>query len=118
MIGRIVFGSALALGLALPASAGPCTQRIAELEKSYTAQSEGSGPTLAPPATTGSTEASGRGPAGDGAPAPAMSDRMARANQAMQALQQAKELDRQGREDDCMQAVSRVEATTPAPRTK
>ena len=88
------------------------------MEKSVTAQSEGAGPVLAPPATTGSTEASPGGAAGGGAPAPAMSDRMARANQAMQALQAAKELDRKGQESACMEAVSRVEATTPLAPTK
>ncbi len=107
MLARCLLSSTMVLILASPALAGPCTQRIADLGKAITAKHEGAGPALAnTPATTGST---GQTPSGTAAKAEAASD-----NQAMQLLQQAKELDQQGKEDECMQMVKRVESAAPA----
>src|SRR5688572_17064 len=53
MFSRLVLGATLMLA-ATPGLAGPCTQRIAELEKSIVAKHEGAGPALAAPSTTGS----------------------------------------------------------------
>jgi hypothetical protein len=107
MFARCLFGSTMVLILASPAVAGPCTQRIADLGKAITAKHEGAGPALAnTPATTGST---GQTSSGTAVKAEATSD-----NQAMQLLQQAKELDQQGKEDECMQMVKRIEGMAPA----
>src|SRR3954447_22732946 len=74
---------------AAPVLAGPCTQRIAEVEKSLTARQEGSGPTLSAPATTGSTTAAST-------TNPTAQNRDA--TKGLEALQQAKQLDQQGKE--------------------
>jgi hypothetical protein len=89
----------LVFGTPVRVSAGPCTDKIAEVEKSITAKHEGAGPTLSGPTTTGS-----------GGPVPATDHG---ATQAMQMLQQAKEMDRQGKEQDCMQIVTSITATVP-----
>ncbi len=107
MFARYLLGSTMVLILASPALAGPCTQRITDLGKAITAKHEGAGPALAnTPATTGST---GQTSSGTAVKAEATSD-----NQAMQLLQQAKELDQQGKEDECMQMVKRIEGMAPA----
>jgi hypothetical protein len=109
MVGRIILGSTLGLVLAAPVSAGPCTQRIAELEKAVTAQQEGGEPALANPSTTGST---GQGSSGVNVTAQSQSS-----NQAMAMLQQAKQLDQQGKEAECMDLTNRASAMAP-PTTK
>ena len=98
MFGRIFLGSTLALILVSPGFAGPCTERLAELEKSVTAAQEGAGPAItgATPTTTGT---------------PAV------ANQNMQMIQQAKQLDAQGKEAECMDMVKKISTTAP-PATK
>ena len=104
MLRPIIFGSICAL-LISPAVAGPCTQRIADLEKSVTATQEGSGPALTTPSTTGSTSAQNN---------PATSPtQTSSANQAMQMLQQAKQLDQQGKESECMQVTTQVSSMIP-----
>jgi hypothetical protein len=94
MIRIIPVAMALAVLFASPVFAGPCTQRIAELEKAISAKQEGGGPALSNP----------------------LGERTQAADhsKAMQALHQAKELDQQGQEQKCMQAVGRVEVTVPS----
>lgn len=107
---RIVLASVIGLSLIGPVWAGPCTQRLADLEKAITAKQEGAGPALANP-----------GPAGSNAAAASSSQeppRVAAAqspgdSNAMQMIQQAKELDRQGKEAECMQIATKVGATAP-----
>ncbi len=99
MLHRLSLISAAVLVLGTPVSAGPCTDRIAEIEKSVTARHEGAGPTLSGQ-TTGATASSSRAADQD-------------STETMQMLQQAKELDRQGKEQDCMQIVTAVKATVP-----
>jgi hypothetical protein len=103
MIGRCVLVSAFVLVSASPVFAGPCSERLAELEKSITAQQEGAGPALEPPAATGSTSSM-----------PAATPQTQKATQAMQMLQEAKQLDQQGKEAECMQRVSQIEGMVPA----
>lgn len=106
MFGRFLLSSMIAIALAGPALAGPCTQRITDLGKAITAKHEGAGPALAnTPAMTGST---GQTSSGTAVKAEATSD-----NQAMQLLQQAKEMDQQGKEAECMQVVKRLEGMAP-----
>ncbi|HEY0439164.1 MAG TPA: hypothetical protein VGD36_03750 [Xanthobacteraceae bacterium] len=106
MISRIVVCSTLVLAWATPALAGPCTQRVLELEKSVTAKLEGAGPALSP--AVGSSETTGR--------APSVKREADETHQIMQMLQQAKALDQQGKEAECMQVVGQVDAK--APKTK
>jgi hypothetical protein len=101
MLGRVVLSAALAFAVT-PVFAGPCTERIAQLEKSVVAKHEGAGPALAAPGTTGSTLQSS-------APAEGKGD-----NDTMQLLQQAKQLDQQGKESECMATVTRIGAMAPA----
>jgi hypothetical protein len=103
MIGRCVLVSAFVLVSASPVLAGPCSERLAELEKSITASQEGAGPVLEAPAATGSTSS-----------VPAATPRTEKANQAMQMLQEAKQLDQQGKEAECMQTASKIEEMVPA----
>jgi hypothetical protein len=113
MLDRIVLSSALLLLVTPPALAGPCTQRIAELEKSMAANQAGPGSAPASPDTTGSTH-----PGTSSAAAPQLGRNVAAQNQgsseAMQLLQQAKQLDEQGKEQECMQHVTRVSGMVPA----
>ena len=88
------------------ALAGPCTDRVAELGKSVTASYEGAGPALTADATTTGSTGQSAAP-----PTKAVPERE---NEAMRLLQQAKELDQQGKEDECMQVVKRVEPMAPA----
>ncbi|HLM41297.1 MAG TPA: hypothetical protein VK434_17105 [Microvirga sp.] len=107
MFRPIIFSLAI---LVSPAVAGPCTQQIADLEKSVTATQEGSGPALTTPSTTGSTSQ----PAAPAHNNPATSpSQTSGANQAMQMLQQAKQLDQQGKEAECMQVVTQVSSMVP-----
>jgi hypothetical protein len=101
MLHPLILGSTLALA-ALPAFAGPCTEKVAELEKSILAKHEGAGPALSAPSTTGSTQQAS-------APAESKPD-----NEAMALLQQAKQLDQQGKESECMAIATRVGAIAPA----
>ncbi len=109
MLRPIIFGSICAL-LISPAVAGPCTQRIADLEKSVTATQEGSGPALTTPSTTGSTSQPATSAHNNPATSPSQ---MSGANQAMQMLQQAKQLDQQGKEAECMQVITQVSSMVP-----
>ncbi len=111
MLRPIVLGSLLACTLFGGALAGPCTQRIAELEKAVTAQHEGAGPALSPSASGSTPQSSSGQTAGVNVTADSQ-----RANQAMQMLQQAKQLDQQGKEDECMRLTAQV--STKAPNTK
>ena len=109
MFRPIIFGSTLAF-LAGPVFAGPCSERIADLEKAVTAKQEGSGPALSTPSTTGSTAQSTASVQNQPSTSPSQT---AGANQAMQMLQQAKPLDQQGKEAECMQMVTQVSNMVP-----
>jgi hypothetical protein len=111
MISRIILGTTLAFIFAGPGFAGPCTQRIADLEKSISARQEGAGPTLDAPATTGSA-VQGSSPSGQATTAQSQGY-----NQTMQMIQQAKQLDQQGKESECMDMATRIGAMAP-PATK
>jgi hypothetical protein len=110
MVSRIVLGTTLALTFAGPVFAGPCTQRLADLEKSITAKQEGGGPALNTPATTGSTAQGASSAQGQGANVTAQSQG---ANQAMQMIQQAKQLDQQGKESECMDMATKISSMAP-----
>jgi hypothetical protein len=99
MIYRLVLGVTLVLA-ATPVFAGPCTERLAELEKAITAKHEGAGPALGAPATAGSTQQT--------APATSKPD-----NDAMQMIAQAKQLDQQGKESECMSMATKIGTTAP-----
>ncbi len=114
MVSKVLLGSMLALVLSTPGFAGPCTDRLAELEKSITAQQEGAGPAVNNPTTTGSTMPSSTPAQGQGANVTAQSQSH---NQAMQMIQQAKQLDQQGKETECMAMATRINAMAP-PATK
>jgi hypothetical protein len=123
MKGRTVILAAASTLVAIgPAYAGPCTDQIAELEKTITSKYEG-----AEPARTGSAQGqtSAAVPAGGAARVPSESagsqqaqsgSQQAKldpgqrepATQAMNALNRAKELDRQGNEAECMKVLSEV----------
>lgn len=107
---RIVLSAAVGLGLVVPALAGPCTQRLADLEKRVTAKQEGGGPALANPAPSGSgSDAAHQAPAP--VPAQSLGD-----NDAMALIRQAKDLDRQGKEAECMQVADKIGAAAPPAR--
>jgi hypothetical protein len=112
MVSRITLGTILALASVSPGLAGPCTQRLADLEKSISARQEGAGPALDASATTGSAAQSSS--SGQGANVTAQSQGH---NQAMQMIQQAKQLDQQGKEAECMDMARKVQAMAP-PATK
>src|SRR5215208_1405861 len=102
MIYGIVLSSTMAAVLvATPALAGPCAGRIAELEKSVIAAQEGAGAGLAPPASSGTSLPSSPQAGTQGVPA--ASPDTVRANAMLQMLSQAKQLDQQGKEAECMQ---------------
>ena len=102
---------AAALSLPTAALAGPCTARIAELEKSITAKQEGSGPALAPSASTTGSTATASGSSGP--PAANVTAESRSANAAMENLQQAKRLDQEGKEAECMQLLTQAGAAAP-----
>ncbi len=107
MLRSLLIGSAVAF-LVTPALAGPCTQRIVELEQAITATQEGAGPALASPSATGSTAQPSPSPVQN---QPATSGtQMAGANQMMNVLQEAKQLDQQGRQAECMTVANRLSA--------
>ncbi|MEJ1160676.1 hypothetical protein [Prosthecomicrobium sp. N25] len=88
---------------ATPAVAGPCTQRLADLEKTIGARNEGGGPAIeGNPAVSGST--------GSGAAAPAT---QRRDMDLMAALNEAKGLDRAGMEDECQKRAADIAASLP-----
>ena len=120
--GTVILTAAAMSVAAAPVFAGVCTDQIAELEKTVTAKYEG-----AEPATTGSAQGqtSPAVPTGEGVRMPSQSagsqqtqsgspktklDPAQRgpATQAMEALNRAKELDRQGHEAECMKVLSEV----------
>jgi len=111
MVSRILLSTTFALMLVSPGFAGPCTQRLADLEKSISARQEGAGPTLDAPATTGSA-VQGSSPTGQATTAQSQGH-----NQTMQMIQQAKQLDQQGKEAECMDMATRIGAMAP-PATK
>ena len=97
-----VAGVFAGLGSAL---AGPCTERIHQLEIAVTQQFEGGGP-----AVTGSTQPQTSGAtAGQSGTTAASAQEQSRA---MNLLTEAKRLDQQGNEAACMQTVSQVESMT------
>ena len=102
MVSRIILSATLALVYVSPGLAGPCTQRLADLEKSISARQEGAGPALDAPATTGSAAQGSSSASGQGVNVTAQSQGH---SQAMQMIQQAKQLDQQGKEAECMTAV-------------
>ncbi|MDF2688528.1 MAG: hypothetical protein K0Q80_1493 [Microvirga sp.] len=110
MLNSIILGTALVLLLAGSATAGPCTQRLADLEKSISTKQEGAGPALDPSTTTGSTGST----AGQGVNVTAQSQGH---NDAMRMIQDAKQLDQQGKEAECMDMAARISAMAP-PATK
>jgi hypothetical protein len=112
MVRTMILGTAFAFVLASPGLAGPCTQRLADLEKSVTAKQEGAGPTLDPSATTGSSTPSAA--PGQGVNVTAQSQGQTRA---MEMIQQAKQLDQQGKEAECMNMANQIGAMAP-PATK
>jgi hypothetical protein len=103
MIRLFLVGSALVMSSMAPALAGPCTQRIADLER-----------TIEVDTTEGSK------PAATDATAPAKPANVTAASkqssEGLDMLKQAKELDKQGKEQECMDIVAKV-ATTKAPLT-
>ncbi len=114
MVSRMILGATLAFALVGPGYAGPCTQRLADLEKSITAKQEGAGPAVEAPATTGTTTQGAPASQGQGANVTAQSQGR---NQAMQMIQQAKQLDQQGKEAECMDMATKIGAMAP-PATK
>ena len=102
---------AAALSVPTAAFAGLCTARIAELEKSITAKQEGSGPSLAPSASTTGSTATASG--SSGAPAANVTAESRSANAAMANLQQAKRLDQEGKEAECMQLLTQAGTAAP-----
>jgi hypothetical protein len=112
MVSKIFLGTAFAFILTTPGFAGPCTQRLADLEKSVTARQEGAGPALDAPATTGSSTPSAA--PGQGANVTAQSQGHTRA---IEMIQQAKQLDQQGKEAECMNMANQIGAMAP-PATK
>jgi hypothetical protein len=110
MVSRIILGTILALVSVSPGLAGPCTQRLAELEKSISARQEGAGPALDAPATTGSAAQESSSAPGQGVNVTAQSQGH---NQAMQMIQQAKQLDQQGKEAECMDMAGKAQSMAP-----
>jgi hypothetical protein len=110
MVSRIILGTTLAFVSVSPGWAGPCTQRLAELEKSISARQEGAGPALDAPTTTGSATPSSSSASGQGVNVTAQS---LGHNQAMQMIQQAKQLDQQGKEAECMDMAGKAQAMAP-----
>lgn len=102
IITRITVSLALTLACASTAFAGPCTARIADLERTIEASTaEG----VAEPSAAHSATAQ--------APANVTAQDKPE-SEGINMLQQAKELDKQGKEAECMDIVGKV-ATTKAP---
>lgn len=114
---RLLTGSAVALCLVSPVMAGPCTQKIADLEKSISAKQEGAGPTLTAPATTSSTTSGSSSTQKVEQPSGTGTVQTQGSSEAMNMLKQAKEFDQQGKEAECMQITARVSSMAP-PATK
>ena len=113
MIYGIVLSSTMtAVLIATPALAGPCAERIADLEKSVIAVQEGAGPALAPPASTSSGTSSPSSSAAGTQGVPAATPDSVRANAVLQMLSHAKQLDQQAKEAECMQIVTQAGAIT------
>ena len=121
MKGRtVILAAASTLVVIAPAYAGPCTDQIAELEKTITSKYEGAEPVrtgsaqgqISPAAPTGEGRRMPSQPAGSqqNGSQQAKLDPAERqpATQAMEALNRAKELDRQGNEAECMKVLSEV----------
>jgi hypothetical protein len=90
-----------------PVFAGQCSQSIAEVEKAITAKQEGSGPTLSK--STSTTDTSSKTSGSD------VTEQSRRDTTALTQLQQAKELDQQGKEAECLQAIGKISGNTPQP---
>jgi hypothetical protein len=114
---RLLIGSAVALFSVSPVIAGPCTQKIADLEKSISAKQEGAGPALAAPATTSSTTSGSSSTQKVEQPSGTGTVQTQGLSEAMNMLKQAKEFDQQGKEAECMQITTRVSSMAP-PATK
>jgi hypothetical protein len=114
MVSRILLSATLAFVYVSPGLAGPCTQRLADLEKSISARQEGAGPALDAPSTTGSAAQGSSSASGQGVNVTAQSQGH---SQAMQMIQQAKQLDQQGKEAECMDMAGKIGAMAP-PATK
>ena len=98
--------------IATPVLAGPCSERIADLEKSVIAKQEGAGSALEPPASTGPATSLPSSSAAGAQGGPAVTHDTARASAVLQILSQAKQLDQQGKEAECMQIVTRIGVMT------
>ena len=102
MVDRSILGIALALLFTGPALAGPCSERIADLERTIEVKAGEGAPTS---------------PAPDAAKPPAnVTAQNKGGNEGMEMLKQAKDLDKQGKESECMEIVAKV-ATSKAPLT-
>jgi hypothetical protein len=101
MSNRIALSALFALGFIGPALAGPCSERIADVERSIGAATTEGSPK---PAVTDSSSGT---PVNVTAESKNMSE-------GMNMLNQAKDLDKQGKEKECMDIVAKV-ATTKAP---
>ena len=102
MVDRSILGIVLALFFASPALAGPCSERIADLERTISVKAgEGAPASTAP----------------DAAKAPAnVTAQNKGETEGMDMLKQAKALDKQGKESECMDIVAKV-ATIKVPLT-
>ena len=102
MVDRSILGIVLALFLASPALAGPCSERIADLERTISVKAgEGAQTSTAPDAAKTPANVTSQNKGG---------------TEGMEMLKQARELDKQGKESECMDIVAKV-ATTKAPLT-
>lgn len=104
IITRITVGLALTLACAGTALAGPCATRIADMERTIEASTT-EGAAGAPAAGSGTAQA----------PANVTAQNKT-SSEGMDMLKQAKDLDKQGKEAECMDIVAKV-ATTKAPLT-
>ena len=97
MVDRSILGVVLALFFASPALAGPCSERIADLERSIEVKAgEGAQASTAPdmekPPANATVQNKGL-------------------TEGMAMLKQARELDKQGKERECMDIVAKVGTT-------
>lgn len=100
---RTLLGATLALVFITPAIAGPCTQRIADLERSMEVSTgEGTPKTATADSASAATKSA------------ATTAQAKDTSEGMDMLKEAKELDGQGKEKECMDVVGNV-APTKAP---
>ena len=112
MVNFFLSSTMTAVLIATPALAGPCSERIADLEKSVITKQEGAGSALEPPASTGPATSLPSSSAAGAQGGPAVTHDTARASAVLQILSQAKQLDQQGKEAECMQIVTRIGVMT------